>query len=81
MSSRSCNYCIVKRWKREAVKKGTRIVVKSSNFMGGNCVFEIPKGEKLLPYIEPNDKFPNGDAVYAKYSRAWMMSIGDCCEC
>ena len=82
MSDRSCNYCLVKRWRKEATKKGTWIVIRNSNFMGGNCVFELPKGEKLPPHIiEPNEKFINGDDAYQKYSRAWMMSIGNHCEC
>jgi len=65
----------------KAHARGNIIVIKNSTFMEGKCVFELPKGMKLPSYIEPNDKFPNGDAIYEKYNKAWMMSIGINCTC
>lgn len=76
-----CNYCRLKRIREKAKKRGNKIVTKPSSFMGGVDVFEIPKDMKLPKYIEPNRKYPNGDEIYQKYNRAWMMEIGAFCEC
>ncbi len=77
-----CNFCNLKRYKTDAKKKGNRIVLRSSNFMGGMDVFEVPKGEKLaIKYIQPCDKYPNGDKNYQKFHKSWMREIGNRCEC
>jgi hypothetical protein len=67
--------------KEEAKKEGYKIVIKPSNFMDGICVFKLPKNESLPPYIEPNKKYKNGDETYKKYNVAWMMKIGEKCDC
>ena len=81
MSDRPCNYCNLQRYKREAKKRGNKIITKPSNFMGV-CIFEVPKEMKEIPkYIEPNKKYPNGDEIYQKYRIAWIMEIGSSCAC
>jgi len=76
-----CNYCGLKSYRREAKKRGNKIVLRPSSFMGGITVFEIEKHEKVPKYIEPCEKYPNGDQWYEKHSRAWMKEIGNYCEC
>ena len=77
-----CNFCKLKKYKKQATKNGNEIIIRDSNFMGGKCIFEVPKGEKLLKYIEGGDeKYPNGDRVYQKHIVSWMKEIGDRCEC
>lgn len=76
-----CNYCKLNHYKSLARREGNHVVLKPSNFMGGISIFIVPKEEKLPVYIEPNDDYPNGDANYQKYRKAWMMEIGTCCSC
>ena len=77
-----CNYCTIRAYKRRAKERGNKIVLRSSNFMGGISVFEITKQEKVpTKYIEPCTKLPNGDEWYEKHSKGWMMEIGKSCEC
>jgi len=76
-----CNYCRLKSIKYDAAKKGSKVVLRSSNFMGGTDVFVLPKGTTLPPYKEPSDKLPNGDEVYRKYHQVWLMEISNRCCC
>lgn len=78
-----CNYCLLQQYKKEAKKRGNMIITRPSNFMGGTCVFEIPKNIDFVldTYIEPKDKYPNGNKIYQKFNVGWMMSIPDKCEC
>lgn len=76
-----CNYCSLNHYKLLAKREGKRIVLKPSNFMNGIIVFAVPKGKKLLSYIEPNNKYPNGDKNYQKYWKSWMAEIGTYCSC
>ena len=77
----TCNYCVLKRMRKEAKEHGRKIMVKPSSFMGGNCIFSVPKGVKLEKYIEPNNKLKNGDEIYREYSVGWMQEIPDHCCC
>lgn len=87
MSNRLCNHCQLKIYQKEAMKRNNKIVIKSSKFrlahyMNTVCIFEIPKNMEELPkYIEPNDDFPNGDEIYKKYRRGWMLEIPETCCC
>jgi len=76
-----CNYCSLKEYKKEARKRGKTIVLQPSSFMGGVCVLEIKKGEKVPQYIEPCNKYPNGDQWYEEHTRTWMLEIGNLCSC
>jgi hypothetical protein len=77
----TCNYCTLKRIKKDAKVEGKKVVLRASNFMGGTDVFVVPKGEKLPAYKNPSDKLPNGDEVYKKYHKAWLMEIPTSCCC
>ncbi|HUV84946.1 MAG TPA: hypothetical protein VMV86_04505 [Methanosarcinales archaeon] len=76
-----CNYCSLKSIKKEAKNCGNKIVLRSSSFMGGTIIFEIKKHEKIPKYIEPCEKYPNGDQWYEEHIRSWMKEIGNLCEC
>lgn len=78
-----CNFCKLKKYKNDARQIGVnKIVIKTSAFMNGFCVFRIPKDMEDVPkYVEPNDTYPNGDGAYRRYNIAWMMKIGNTCEC
>lgn len=77
-----CNYCTLQRYKRDAKKRGAKLILKASNFMEGTDVFEIPAKEFKLPdYKEPSESLPNGDEVYQKYHKSWMMEISNHCVC
>ncbi len=77
----SCNYCSLKFYKNRAKKRGNKIIVRPSGFMGGKNVFEISKNGTVPKYIEPCKKYPNGDEWYEKHHISWMMEIGYSCEC
>jgi len=76
-----CNYCSLKAIEKRAEKSGSRVIKKSSLFMGGTNIFVVPIGEELPPYKEPSNKLPNGYEVYQKYHKAWMMEIPNHCCC
>jgi hypothetical protein len=67
------------RW--DANRGGAYVVLRPSDLLGGTEVFVVPKGEELPEYIGPCDEYPNGDDVFTRYHRAWMMEIPDSCEC
>ena len=79
-----CNYCSLKQIKANARKKRMKVVLLPSSFMGGTDVFvvprHIPKAE-IKRWKDCDAAPPNGDMFYRKYHVAWMMSIGDHCEC
>jgi hypothetical protein len=76
-----CNYCRLQKLRNMAKRRGARIVLRPSVFMGGICVFEVPKGIKLPEYTEPNKQFPNGCSVYEKYTKGWFRALTDHCFC
>ena len=79
-----CNYCNLQRFRARAKTKGARVLLRSSAFMNGLNVFEVPKGEKLAPQsemVEPNDQYPNGNDAYDKYHIAWFMGLSEGCCC
>ena len=77
----TCNYCLLQYYKKMAKKKGNKLVIRLSGFMGGVNVFETGINEVVPKYIEPNDDYPNGDSWYEEHNKAWMMEIGDHCIC
>lgn len=77
-----CNYCTLKRLKKEAEARGNKIITRRSSFLDGIDVFEIGKDEEVPEhYIEPCDKFPNGDEWFETHHVAWMKEIGRSCCC
>ncbi len=78
----ACNYCNLKRIRKQAKAEHQRVVLRSSNFMGGTCVYVIPKGVVMPKAIkEPSDKLPSGDEFHEKYSVSWLMEIPQFCCC
>jgi hypothetical protein len=62
----SCNYCTLKRIRKDAKENGKIVVLKASGFMGGIDVFVLKRGEKL-------DR--------KEHFCAWLMEIPDRCVC
>ena len=79
-----CNYCSMKAIKADAKRKKMKVVVIASSFMGGKDVFVVPPDFEIRDirrWKDCSDKLPNGDKNYQKYHAAWMMEIGNHCEC
>lgn len=77
-----CNFCKLKRYKKDAAKNNNKLILKRSIFMNGTCVFEVPKNMIEFPkYIEPNNKLPNGNDTYQNYIKCWMTEIPEKCAC
>jgi len=85
MSERTeCNYCSLKFIKQDAKKKNMKVIMLSSNFMGGTDIFVVPRSISLgtIRQWKDCDKCPpNGDKNYCKYHVAWMQEITSYCCC
>jgi len=64
----ACNYCELKRIKKEAEKSHSHVYVRKSEDTGLD-VFVVPEGEQL-------DSNPNG-----KHCVAWLMELPKECCC
>ena len=68
-----CNYCEVKRLKKEAKSTGLVVTKRAQNFgLGGHDYFVHPKHIK----IDPKNSLHR-----EKYFRLWAMETGKYCEC
>ena len=82
MSNMSCNFCRLKEIKKDAKRRGNKVILRRSIFMSGTCVFEVPESMEELPrYIEPSNRFPKGNKMYQKYFKGWLMLIPKECAC
>jgi len=77
-----CNFCLLRQIKAQAKKQRCKVVLRRSSFLGGTEIYVIPKDMKMpKKIIEPCKEYPNGGPFHEKYSRAWVMEIGDSCCC
>lgn len=79
-----CNFCNLRRIRREAKAKGWKVTTAPSAFMGGTDVWVHPPEYEVPPRaerVDPCDKHPNGNEAYSRYHVAWFMEIGDKCGC
>lgn len=77
MSSRPCNYCLVRVLRAEAKKRGATVHLVpggSRYFPHGTDVFVVEKGEKL-------DASTDSKGNHGKQWKMWAAEISEMCAC
>jgi hypothetical protein len=70
-----CNYCLVKRLRAEALRRGHYIRIRPSpGTLGGLNVYEVPDATQKY-------NLRDGQPDHDKYFRCWLMALGDNCTC
>lgn len=73
----TCNYCNLKRIRRNAKAKGMKVtILRDAHWgMGGENIYVHPREIKIA-------EFPGGeDGPRSHYFASWMMKIPNKCQC